>query len=305
MTNLYDITLVTQAEYVHPINSNEYVDNILLEDELVMSALRSLALNVQRVSWDDANFDWSNTSHVLIRATWDYFERIQAFGEWLNMVSSVTNLINPYSLLVWNMDKHYLESLSNQGVAIAPTRFIEKGNRHQLSSLFVETAFEEAVIKPAIGGGGRHTYRISRDQINEYEQLFSRLIEKEAFLFQQFQPSVLSFGEISLMFFGGEYSHAIRKQAKTGDFRVQDDFGGTVTAYQADNATIELAQKIIELCKPEPHYARVDLIPDGNNSWYLSELELIEPELWFRFHPKSATTFAEHIKAMNYAIETC
>ena len=45
-------------------------------------------------------------------------------------------------------------------------------------------------------------------------------------IFQIFLKSIISFGEISLMVFGGEYSHSVRKIAKEGDFRVQDDHGG-------------------------------------------------------------------------------
>jgi glutathione synthase/RimK-type ligase-like ATP-grasp enzyme len=302
MSHTYDITLVTKADYVNPINPNTYVNNILLEDNLVMSALKAQGLNVHRVSWDDAAFDWSSTASVLIRATWDYFERIDAFRVWLHNTTKLTRFINPYPLLLWNMDKHYLQTLSGHGVAIAPTRFINQGELQTLSSLFRETGFREVVIKPAIGGGGYHTYRIRADQIDMYESIFADLIKQESLLFQQFQSSVLSFGEISLMFFAGHYSHAIRKQAKKGEFRVQDDFGGTVTAYEADMATIALAKNILSLCQPIPHYARVDLIADGADSWYLSELELIEPELWFRFKPDSASRFAEHLTSLTCAV---
>ena len=42
-------------------------------------------------------------------------------------------------------------------------------------------------------------------------------------------------------------------------------------------------------------YARVDIVYDNKNNLALSELELIEPELWFRNNPKAATLLSETI----------
>ena len=41
---------------------------------------------------------------------------------------------------------------------------------------------------------------------------------------------------------------------------------------------------------------RVDIILDNNNQLALSELELIEPEMWFRFNPDAAKKLAIKIK---------
>jgi hypothetical protein len=35
-------------------------------------------------------------------------------------------------------------------------------------------------------------------------------------------------GELSFMFFNGNFSHSTLKVPKTGDFRVQSEYGGTV-----------------------------------------------------------------------------
>ena len=98
------------------------------------------------------------------------------------------------------------------------------------------------------------------------------------------------------MLFNGEYTHAILKKAKTGDFRVQDDFGGTVEIYTPKKEMIELAKLCIQQLNPTPVYARVDIIWDNNNNMSVSELELIEPELWFRFHKEAAKKFALGVK---------
>ena len=49
------------------------------------------------------------------------------------------------------------------------------------------------------------------------------------------------------------------------------------------------------MCPKKPVYARVDILFNNNNNPVLSELEIIEPELWFRFNPKSAKLLAKKI----------
>jgi hypothetical protein len=97
------------------------------------------------------------------------------------------------------------------------------------------------------------------------------------------------------MLFGGRYSHAVLKKAKQGDYRVQDDFGGSVRDYSPTAEEIEFAEKTVAACSPVPIYARVDVIWDNDNQLCVSELELIEPELWFRTCPSAAELFAEEV----------
>jgi hypothetical protein len=112
-------------------------------------------------------------------------------------------------------------------------------------------------------------------------------------LLQEFQNPVLEKGEVAYMLFGGKYSHAVLKKAKPGDFRVQDDFGGTVHDYQPSAEEIEFAEHAVGYCQPAPIYARVDVIWNNQDELCVSELELIEPELWSRKHHGAAELFAE------------
>ena len=97
------------------------------------------------------------------------------------------------------------------------------------------------------------------------------------------------------MVMGGQFTHAVLKIAKPGDFRVQDDFGGTVHEYQPTLEEIAFAEKAVAACDPQPYYARVDIIRDNNNELAVIEMELIEPELWFRLKPAAAEVLVEAI----------
>jgi glutathione synthase/RimK-type ligase-like ATP-grasp enzyme len=118
------------------------------------------------------------------------------------------------------------------------------------------------------------------------------LIKKEAMMLQPFQQSVPQKGEVSMMIMGGQYTHAVLKKAKAGDFRVQDDFGGTVELYEPSNAEIAFAEKVVAACAVPPLYARVDIIEDNAGDLAVIEMELIEPELWFRLKPEAADVLA-------------
>ena len=118
-------------------------------------------------------------------------------------------------------------------------------------------------------------------------------------LFQEFLENIILSGEISLIMIGGKYTHAVKKIAKKGDFRVQDDHGGKVEKYTPNKEEITFAENCLKASPYTPVYARVDIVYD-NNKPSLSELELIEPELWFRNYPKATELLAREIEKLLY-----
>ncbi|MFA6469421.1 MAG: hypothetical protein WCW35_11025, partial [Bacteroidota bacterium] len=227
----YDITILTAEHYLNPAQPDWYVSQILQEDQLVRTALERKRLRVHRIDWTNKEFDWSNTKAVLFRAVWDYTQRYEEFQEFLQTVSKQTALINSFETIRWNLDKHYLRDLQQRGINIPKTVYIEKGTHTSLESLHKEWKFADSILKPVMSAGARHTYRLNPDNRADHEKIFQQLIAKEAMMLQPFLQSVTTHGEVTLMVIGGKYTHAVLKRAKPGDFRVQDDYGGTVHAY--------------------------------------------------------------------------
>ncbi|MFN0275063.1 MAG: RimK family alpha-L-glutamate ligase [Chitinophagales bacterium] len=291
----FDIVLLTQEKYVFPEELSEYNKNILIEDALLRAALEENNLRVIRKSWDDRNFNWEEAKYIVLRTPWDYFHRFDEFFSWLETTSQVSEFINPLETIKWNIDKHYILDLASKNIPIVPTIIIEPGTATTLAQEFEKAGYKEIIIKPAISGTARHTYRITETSIEIHEKIFRELVLKESMLIQPFLESILTKGEITLVVLGGRFSHAVLKKAKQGDFRVQDDFGGTVHYYDASKTEIELAEQIMQSVSPLPLYGRVDLVWDENDDLVVSELELIEPELWMRFKPSSAKVLAEKI----------
>ena len=259
-------------------------------------ALEELGLKTLRLAWDDMFFDWSTTKAILFRTTWDYFDRFDEFSEWLESLSKQTTLLNSEALIRWNIDKHYLLDLQEKGIPIAESHFIERGANVNLNQLHDILNWTETVLKPCISGAARHTYKLNLKNLEEHNTIFKELIAKEAMMLQPFQRNIVSKGEISIMVFNGKFTHAVLKKAKPGDFRVQDDFGGSVYDYTPTDEEIEFAENCVQACIELPIYARVDMFEDNGGNLALSEIELIEPELWFRNYPESAKLLAKAVQ---------
>lgn len=298
----YDVVILTDPRYINPAKQSAYIDNVLLEDQLVVEGLQKEGLKAIRKSWDDPDFDWSTTKYALFRTTWDYFDRFPEFSKWLENTSQKTQFINSKKLIYWNIDKHYLHDLSLAGVTIPKTYFVEQGTQISLKEAYLHAVekleFRPStfIIKPCVSGAARHTYKIQKELIEEYEDIFQKLISEEAMMLQEFQENIVKEGEISMMVFNGQVTHAVLKIAKPGDFRVQDDFGGTVHPFKPTIAQIDFATRVVHAAPELPMYARVDMFKDNDGNWALAELEIFEPELWFRLNPAAAEILAKSIK---------
>ena len=292
----FDVVLLTDSRYVNPKKIDPYIQNVLKEDRLVMDGLEKLNLRTIKKDWNDTNFNWSSTKSAIFRSTWDYFDQFSNFRNWLDIVKDQCYLINPYGQINWNLDKHYLLDLQKLDLPIVESIFVSKKTQLNLETISKSKNWKDIVIKPTISGAARHTYHLKNDEIKKFQDKWVSLTNNEDFMVQEFQKNILSSGEIAVMLFGGEYSHSVLKKAKKGDFRVQDDFGGSVEKINPSLDIIKLAEKTIKSLKTMPLYARVDIIFDNGNKPVISELELIEPELWFRFKKESAYKLAEFVK---------
>jgi hypothetical protein len=88
-------------------------------------------------------------------------------------------------------------------------------------------------------------------------------------------------GELSLLYFGGRFSHALIKRPKAGDYRTQGQHGAVETGMDAPEGSLEAAEAVLAKADGTPlTYARVDLVRGAGGQWLLMELELIEPWLY-------------------------
>ena len=291
----YDVVVLTDSRYVNPLKTNTYISNVLREDELVINALKEKNLSVVKKDWNDSIFDWETTRSILFRSTWDYFDKFELFKKWFNKTKNKCLMINSTETIEWNIDKHYLLDLQEHQIPIPNSEFIKRGSSIDLSLLMQKKNWNEIVVKPTISGAAKNTYRLKEEEIIQFGPTWEKLIYKEDFIVQEFQNNVITEGEVAMIVIGGKFTHAVLKKAKEGDFRVQDDFGGSIAIYNPSEEMVKLAEKCTRILTPIPSYARVDIIWDNLMDLAVSELELIEPELWFRLNPNAAQKLAQHV----------
>lgn len=291
----FDIVVLTDNALLELDEQDWYSRQVHLEDSLVVDALKQLGLKVGRKDWAEPGYDWSQCRSAVFRTTWDYFHRFDEFAPWLARVGERTRLFNEAALIHWNLDKHYLADLQQAGINTVPTCYIEVGDHRTLAQAIADTGWQDVILKPVISGAARHTYRLTADQATSLECTFAELVQQEALMLQPFQHDILTQGELSLMVIDGQYTHAIRKTAKAGDFRVQDDHGGTVHRYDASAEEIRFAEAAVAAVPYDVLYARVDMVRDNRGQLAIMELEMIEPELFFRFQAEAATRLAAGI----------
>jgi glutathione synthase/RimK-type ligase-like ATP-grasp enzyme len=276
------IALATSAEHaeLHP------------NDLPLVEALRTAGLDPVAEVWTDPSVDWSAYDAVLLRSVWDYHLRYDEFTEWLAQLDKAgVPLLNDSGLVRWNGDKRYLLELRERGVAIVPSQIAAGACLREVVS---GLAGQEIVVKPTVGATAVHTVRGLAGSA-EFDQVLAGLPEL-VYLVQPFQPAIVDDGEWSLIFVDGEFTHAVIKRAAAGDYRVQDDFGGTATPAEPTPAVLDGALTALQAAGRTPAYARVDGVI-VNGRFLLMELELIEPELFFPQHPETAEKLATAVAA--------
>jgi len=276
-----------------------------LDEDLppLLAALRAHGAEVHTPNWDDTAVDWSGFDLALLRSTWDYTQRVPEFLAWTQRAAQATRLANPAEIVSWNTDKHYLSVLERAGVPIVPGTFIEPGAdaAAQLANFLNAHDSAEFVVKPAIGAGSRDAQRYGRHDRDAALAHAQRLLgERRSVLLQPYLDRVDEHGETALIYFGGRFSHAIRKGpllrkgegATRALFATEHITPRTPTA--AEFAVAEKTLAAMPFAQPLL-YARVDLIHDAAGAPRVLELELTEPSLFFAHSEGSAVRFAEAI----------
>lgn len=225
---------------------------------------------------------------LVIRAIWDYHLRPQEFVGWLNAVERIgCRLINSAALIRWNHRKAYLRELAQEGIATPETLFYRSASEFAASSPRLSHA--EYVLKPLISASAYRTARVSAANVPRAANGFSEM----PFIVQEFMPEVAA-GEWSLIFIGGDFTHAVKKVPAAGEFRSQRDFGAKQHAAPPPETAIQQSKRILGLLPETPAYARVDFVMRGEVP-VLIELELIEPELFLPAHQPAAQQLAQII----------
>lgn len=273
--------------------SMEKMEGFFTYDDLLIEPLKKFGWEVETVSWKNKNINWRDYEVVIVRSTWDYQKSPKEFLQVLEEINSQTQLENKLEIIKWNMDKTYLRDLEIKGIKIVPSIWRDKFNSYEVSSFFDALKTNEIIIKPTISANADNTFRINKINLDSYISILDTTFKNGRFVVQPFIKNIITEGEYSLFYFGGEYSHTILKTPKQNDFRVQEEHGGKLQLIQPEEEMKKEAEKILNVIEQDLLYARIDFVRTDKNDFALMELELIEPSLYFNMDSKSPDMFAQ------------
>ena len=276
----------------------ENVGDFYIYDELTFAPLQRLNWQVTEIPWTRANVQWNDYDVVVVRSTWDYQNQSERFLNTLAAIDATdTRLFNPLATCRWNMTKTYLRDLQQRGITIVPTVWLDRLDAPTLRELFTRIDSATIVVKPTIGAGAEDTFVLRHDDASNRDEAL-RTFADRPLQAQPFLETIVTEGEYSLFYFANEYSHAIVKRPKSGDFRVQEEHGGLIAAFSADKTLRQVGDDVMTAIGETLLYARIDLVRLNNGEIALIEAELIEPSLYFPYDAESPHRFAEALDRM-------
>lgn len=300
-----DIALVT--------GTTDLPFDVAAVDTPLVAALEGRGVRVHRPVWHDPAVAWDRFDLALVRTTWDYHHRREAFVVWAAAAGDATRLWNPPDALRWNTHKSYLLELEERGAPVVPTAWLGRGDRIDLGALLAARDWSVAVLKPAVGASAEGLLRVAAGLPAEVadpgdgpagavglataQRHLDALLAAGDVLVQPYLDAVESQGELSVVVVDGTVTHAVRKRPAADDFRVQEEYGGHATVETPDAEVAALARWVVEATGAPLLVARVDLLQDAVGTWQLAELELTEPDLFLAAAPAAADHLADAIVA--------
>lgn len=200
-------------------------------------------------------------------------------------------LQNPVPVLRWNADKRYLGRFAEAGAPVVPTLYVDRVDRAVMEAAASRFGTDRLVAKPQVSAGAYQTVRWSPGAPLEGAP-------EERAIIQPYLPAIEAEGEISLIYFSGRFSHAIRKRPQPGDFRVQPEYDGIITPHVPTEDELAAAAAILAVAGEDLLYARIDLVRDLESRPALMELELVEPDLYLGYGEGAAARFVAAVAAL-------
>jgi glutathione synthase/RimK-type ligase-like ATP-grasp enzyme len=264
--------------------------DITPSDRLYAQALERRGATVSGAPWNGPRGAFAGADAVIIRSTWGYYRASESFCEWSEAMAVASRLFNPIALVRWNLRKDYLGKLAAAGVRVPQSQPVA-AEPAAIDAAFARSGWQRAVVKPATGASGYGVELVARDEIAAAVDRLPDHARSGGLLVQEFLPEIEE-GELSLVYFDGLFSHAVRKRPPSGEFRVNSRFGATRSLETPPAGVVEQGAAVLGALPERPLYARVDGVV-REAVLIVIEVEVLEPGLFMDFHPPSAGLFAQ------------
>jgi glutathione synthase/RimK-type ligase-like ATP-grasp enzyme len=271
--------------------------NLCEDDQPLLGALADAGVDFSVVNWDDPAVDWSGFEEVVLRSPWDYPSRPTDFLAWYERVAGQTRVHNAFPIVERNQHKRYLVELAAAGVPVVPTVVITA--QEDARRVAREHGWDHAVIKPAIGLGGRSVATFRADTGPAEPPLQG---DATQWCVQPYVPSIRTEGEYSVVVIGGVVQHALLKRPGPDDFRVHDGRGGTHRPHPVTDELSRVAGEVLTAFGAQDELiARVDVIRLDDGRPALMELDVTSPCLYTCHNSALAAAFAPAVARLGSA----
>lgn len=265
------------------------------DEPALLEALRARGADVRVLAWDDDHAPFEEADVVVVRSTWNYVPRRDAFVAWAERVGRATRLWNPAPVLRDNTDKIYLRDLAARGVPVVPTAFLAPGERVDLAADLARRGWDDVVIKPRVSAGSFATERFGPADGERAARFLAAHLAERPMMVQPYQDSVEGWGERSLVWIDGAFTHATRKSPRFAEGPL--GVSGALPIEDDERALGERA--LAAVAGPDPRrallYARVDVVRGGDGAPQIMEIELCEPYLMLDRCPAALERLADAI----------
>ncbi|PIE35224.1 hypothetical protein CSA56_05065, partial [candidate division KSB3 bacterium] len=263
-------------------------------DRLVADELEKKGHRVDACPWNGDFAAFQGADAIILRANWDYHHDVEGFLRWLDRLDETgLKVCNPIPIVKRNLVKDYVLELEAAGISVPVTDCWERSSNESLQAIFEKHGWQQAVLKPQIGASGHLVEKVVMSEIDDWVTTIADSEPQKKWLVQEFLPEVLESGELSLIFFHGDFSHAVVKHTQKGEFRVNSQFKGILERALPTPEIIAQAGKALTTLDTIPLYARIDGVIREEGRFILCEMELNEPALYLQYAPGQASRFAE------------
>jgi glutathione synthase/RimK-type ligase-like ATP-grasp enzyme len=274
----------------------EFLAGVFADDVPAVEALAARGVTVEPVVWNRA-FEARRYDALVMRSPWDWYKHRAAFRVFVEELGSLeTCVFNPPAMLARFMDKTYFSHLEALGLDTVPTAFFSPAQLDEVPAELARRGWSRAVLKPSFTANAYGAQRFEASRVREVVEAAKAHPVDSSWMLQPYVEGIEAGGEWSLVFFAGAFSHAVQKRPKPGDYRVQPDHGGASVLAMPGAEVIAAAERVVSAAVPDAVYARVDGV-EHEGRFRLMELEVVEPELFFRLHPPAAARFAEALRS--------
>lgn len=260
--------------------------------DILRKGLAPNGFSLTPVRWVEPGVDWTRFAAVMVNCAWDYQDRHDDFLATLDRIAALgVPVFNDPATVRWNIRKTYLREIEDKGVPVIPTLWPETPVADDITRAMDAFGSDDVIIKRQVGGGARGQTRYARDALPAPGSILDR-----PGMIQPFVPAIATEGEYSFLFVDGDFSHALVKRPKSGDYRIQEAYGGRSQAIDPTPADRAAAQLVLDVLDTPPLYARVDMVRGADGRLLLMELEVLEPYLFPKDGPQIGAMLGAALK---------